>query len=112
MEDAVKGISMFAKLNVPVLGVIENMSWFACPDCGSRHEIFNSGSPAERAANMNLPFLGSIPLHPDVRTGGDTGRPVVLEKPDSEYARAFRAIAGELARRVSILAAGSGGARW
>ncbi len=111
MEDAVKGISMFGKLNVPVLGVIENMSWFSCPDCGSRHDIFNSGSPAERAASMNLPFLGAIPIHADVRAGGDTGRPVVIDKPDSPYAQAFRTIAGELARRVSILAAGTEVAR-
>ena len=102
IEDTVKGVSMFAKLNVPVLGMIENMSYFTCTGCGMRHEVFNSASAAERALALGIPFLGAIPLHPDVRIGGDSGRPVVLEKPDSEYARALSSIAGELARRVSI----------
>jgi ATP-binding protein involved in chromosome partitioning len=104
IEDAVKAIAMFAKLQVPVLGVIENMSWFECGSCGARHEIFNSASAEERALAMGLPFLGSIPLHPDVREGGDGGKPVVLAKPESAYARALSEIAGLLARRVSILA--------
>jgi ATP-binding protein involved in chromosome partitioning len=89
---------------VPVLGVIENMSWFECPSCHTRHEIFNSASAEERALAMGLPFLGSIPIHPDVRAGGDGGKPVVLEKPDSPYAKALTDIAGQLARRVSIQA--------
>jgi len=104
IEDAVKAIAMFAKLQVPVLGVIENMSWFECPSCHTRHEIFNSASAEERALAMGLPFLGSIPIHPDVRAGGDGGKPVVLEKPDSLYARSLTEIAGQLARRVSIQA--------
>ena len=102
IEDAVKAISMFGKLQVPVLGVIENMSYFVCPQCSTRHEIFNSGSPESRAAALALPFLGAIPMHPDVRAGGDHGRPVVLDKPDSDYARALSAIAGRLAQRISI----------
>ena len=104
IEDAVKAVSMFGKLNVPVLGVIENMSWFECPTCHTRHEIFNSASAEERALAMGLPFLGSIPVHPDVRAGGDEGKPVVLAKPDSPYARALSEIAGNLARRISIAA--------
>ncbi|HEY2955585.1 MAG TPA: Mrp/NBP35 family ATP-binding protein [Candidatus Eisenbacteria bacterium] len=104
IEDAVKAIAMFGKLDVPVLGVIENMSWFECPSCGARHEIFNSASSEERALAMGLPFLGAIPVHPEVRAGGDTGKPVVLSKPDSAYAKALTAIAGHLARKVSILA--------
>jgi len=105
IEDAVKAVSMFAKLQVPVLGVIENMSTFVCPECGSRHDIFNSGNPEARARELGLPFLGAIPIHPDVRRGGDTGRPIVVDSPDSGYAQAIRAIAGSLAQRVSILAA-------
>ena len=69
---------MFSKLQVPVLGVIENMSYFICPGCGQRHEIFASGTAEQRFLAMGLPFLGAIPLHPAVRAGGDEGRPVVL----------------------------------
>jgi ATP-binding protein involved in chromosome partitioning len=89
---------------VPVLGVIENMSYFECPNCRTRHEIFNSASAEERALAMGLPFLGAIPVHPDVRAGGDEGKPVVLSKPESPYAKALSGIAGNLARRISILA--------
>jgi ATP-binding protein involved in chromosome partitioning len=106
IEDGIKAISMFTKLQVPVLGLIENMSYFVCGGCGMRHEIFSSGDAAERAREMGVPFLGAVPLHPDVRVGGDQGRPVVAEKPDSEYARALIEIAGQLARRISIQAAG------
>ena len=109
IEDAVKAISMFGKLQVPVLGVIENMSYFVCPHCSARHEIFNSTSAEARALAMGLPFLGSIPLHPDVRAGGDQGKPIVLSRPDSEYAQALTDIASALARRVSIQAVGAGG---
>ncbi len=104
IEDTVKAISMFGKLQVPVLGLIENMSFFVCPNCSTRHDIFNSASAEERALAMGLPFLGSIPLHPDVRAGGDSGKPVVLAKPASDYAKAIIAIAGHLAQRVSIMA--------
>ncbi|MCC6349949.1 MAG: Mrp/NBP35 family ATP-binding protein [Candidatus Eisenbacteria bacterium] len=102
IEDAVKAIAMFDKLHVPVLGVIENMSYFVCPGCHERHDIFSSGAGQERALAMGLPFLGSIPLQPEVREGGDTGRPVVASRPDSPYALELRKIAGVLAQRVSI----------
>ncbi len=105
IEDGVKAVSMFSKLQVPVLGVIENMSFFVCQDCGHRHDIFSSGDAETRARAMGLEFLGAIPLHPAVRAGGDGGRPVVAEQPDSDYGRAFSTIAGRLAQRVSILAA-------
>lgn len=108
LEDAVKAVAMFQKLQVPVLGVIENMSWFVCPNCSARHDIFDTGRAEERALSLGLPFLGAIPLHPDVRAGGDHGEPVVLAKPDGDYARALNRIAGELARRVSIQTLGVG----
>jgi ATP-binding protein involved in chromosome partitioning len=108
IEDAIKAVSMFAKLQVPVLGVIENMSYFICSGCGMQHDIFNTGSAEERALAMGLPFLGSIPLHPEVRAGGDEGRPVVAGHPDSDYARTLARIAGALAQRVSIQAIGVG----
>jgi ATP-binding protein involved in chromosome partitioning len=102
IEDAVKAVSMFDKLQVPVLGVIENMSYFVCTNCETRHEIFASGTAERRALAMGLPFLGAIPLHESVRQGGDEGRPIVATEPDSVYGRALSTIAGELARRVSI----------
>jgi ATP-binding protein involved in chromosome partitioning len=107
IEDAVKAIAMFDKLQVPVLGVIENMSYFLCPTCETRHDIFATGTGEERALAMGLSFLGAIPLHPEVRQGGDQGRPVVLAAPDSPYGRAFAEIAGQLARRVSIQTIGA-----
>jgi ATP-binding protein involved in chromosome partitioning len=108
IEDAMKAVSMFGKLQVPVLGMVENMSYFVCSNCNARHDIFSSGEPEERARAMDIPFLGAIPLHPAVRAGGDTGRPVVIESPDSEHARAFARIAGHLAQRVSIQTLGVG----
>jgi ATP-binding protein involved in chromosome partitioning len=105
VEDAVKAVSMFAKLQVPVFGVIENMSYFVCPDCGARHDVFATGAGEERARMLGLPFLGAVPMHPDVRAGGDQGRPVVLTDPDSPHGRALSEIAGRLAQRVSIQAA-------
>ena len=108
IEDAVKAVSMFRKLEVPVLGVIENMSYFMCPNCSTRHEIFSSGGGEARASELGLPFLGAVPLHPDIRIGGDQGRPVVIEKPGSEYAICLSRIAGHLAQRVSIQTIGVG----
>ena len=102
IEDAVKAIAMFDKLQVPVLGVIENMSYFVCNKCNERHDIFNTGAGQDRALAMGLPFLGAIPLHPEVRAGGDSGRPVVADQPDSPYGTELRRIAGALAQRVSI----------
>ena len=107
IEDAVKAVSMFGKLNVPVLGVIENMSYFVCPDCGKRHDIFDSGKAEGRFLAMGLPFLGAVPLDPGVRAGGDEGHPVVLADPERETARALTRIAGHLAQRVSIQTLGA-----
>jgi ATP-binding protein involved in chromosome partitioning len=102
LEDAVKAVDLFRKLQVPVLGMIENMSVFVCPDCGARHAIFDSGRTEEQALALGVPFLGAVPLHPAVRRGGDEGRPVVVSEPASPYATALREIAGRLAQRVSI----------
>ena len=102
IEDAVKAVSMFEKLQVPVFGVIENMSHFVCHQCGTRHDVFDSGQAESRFLAMGIPFLGEVPLDPRVRAGGDEGRPVVVADPTSEIARALSAIAGRLAQRVSI----------
>ena len=109
IEDAVKAISMFDKLQVPVLGIIENMSYFVCPNCSEQHNIFSTGDGQARALAMGLPFLGALPIDPAVRSGGDTGAPVVASLPDSASAAEFRRIAGALAQRVSIQTLGAVG---
>ena len=106
---SVKAIRMFDKLSVPVLGVIENMSYFVCDQCDKRHDIFSSGDAQARALALGLPFLGAIPLESAVRLGGDTGAPVVAADPDGVTSLAFRAIAGYLAQRISITTLGSVG---
>ncbi len=107
IEDSVKAIRMFDKLSVPVLGVIENMSYFVCDQCDKRHDIFSSGDAQARALALGLPFLGALPLESAVRLGGDTGAPVVAADPDGATSLAFRAIAGHLAQRISIITLGS-----
>jgi ATP-binding protein involved in chromosome partitioning len=101
--DVVRGISMFRKVDVPILGIIENMSFFQCPHCGGRTDIFSHGGGESAARKQGVPFLGELPIDPMVRTGGDTGRPIVIEDPDSPQSRTFMEIAGNLAARVSSL---------
>jgi ATP-binding protein involved in chromosome partitioning len=107
IEDGVKAVSMFEKLQVPILGVIENMSHFVCTHCGTRHDIFDTGKAEARFLALGVPYLGAIPLDPGVRSAGDEGRPVVLADPQRETARALAEIAGHLARRVSIQTIGA-----
>ncbi len=103
LSDARRGLVAFRQLNVPVLGIIENMAYFIAPDTGKRYEIFGYGG-AERAANeLNVPFLGRLPLDQRVREGGDVGKPIVATDPDSETAQAFRELAQRLAAQVSML---------
>jgi len=99
LEDAIKGLLMFQKVNVPILGVIENMSYFVCPHCGERTDIFDNGQTAKECERLHVPFLGEIPLDPSIRRGGDEGRPVLTIAPDSAQARAFRDIAERLLPR-------------
>ena len=91
--DARKGLNMFRKVNVPLLGIIENMSYFLCPSCGERADIFGSGGAKAEAEKLGKPFLGGIPLHMDIRSTSDSGKPVVASDPDSEHAKIFRDIA-------------------
>ncbi|HET9327190.1 MAG TPA: Mrp/NBP35 family ATP-binding protein [Candidatus Eisenbacteria bacterium] len=107
IEDGVKAVSMFEKLQVPILGVIENMSHFVCTHCGTRHDIFDTGKTEARFLALGVPYLGGIPLDPGVRAAGDEGRPVVVAEPERETARALTQIAGHLARRVSIQTIGA-----
>ena len=91
--DARKGLNMFRKVNVPVLGLVENMSTFVCPHCGERSDIFGHGGARSEAARLGVPFLGEVPLTLSIRETSDTGRPVVATAPASPAAEAFRAIA-------------------
>ncbi|MHC4924012.1 MAG: Mrp/NBP35 family ATP-binding protein [Planctomycetota bacterium] len=100
--DVRKGADMFRKLNVPVLGVVENMSTFICPECGTQADIFDRGGGERAAGEWSVPFLGGIPIDPKVRAGGDSGVPVVLTHPESEVADSFRAVARAVAGRVSV----------
>ncbi len=95
-----KGIAMFQKVNVPILGIVENMSYFTTPE-GQRIEIFGHGGGANEAKRQNLPFLGEIPLYPEIRMGGDMGKPVVVSHPEQPAAKAFIAIADGLRHRWS-----------
>ena len=100
--DVRRALRMFETVAVPVLGVVENMSYFIAPDTGIRYNIFGEGGGQKLAEQYGVPFLGSIPLGLDVRAGGDSGVPVVVSQPDSPQARAFRRVAEEVARQVSI----------
>jgi len=97
LADARRGAAMFGQVGVPVLGVVENMSYFCCPNCGHRAEIFGHGGAADEAARLGVPFLGEIPLLLDVRAAGDAGTPVVVSAPDSPAALAFAALAARVA---------------
>ena len=101
---AVKALQMFRKLNVTPLGLIENMSWYVCPSCGHRHEIFSHGGAASAAKRLGVPFLGAIPLEESIRQDADSGTPVVISRPESAGAKAFVEIASQVAARTSIQA--------
>jgi ATP-binding protein involved in chromosome partitioning len=90
--DARRGLAMFKKVGVPVLGIVENMSYFQCPHCGTRSDIFGHGGARHEAEKLGVPFLGEIPLHMSIRTTSDAGTPVVDSEPDGEHAAIYRAI--------------------
>jgi ATP-binding protein involved in chromosome partitioning len=102
LSDVRRAVKMFEQVNVPVLGVIENMSYFIAPDTGNKYEIFGKGGGQKLADEYGLNFLGEVPLGMEVREGGDTGTPVVVSAPDSPQSAAFRHVAEEVARQVSI----------
>jgi ATP-binding protein involved in chromosome partitioning len=99
--DARKGLAMFRKVNVQVLGVIENMSLFVCPHCGKTSEIFKHGGGRRTAEQLGVPFLGDIPIDPAIVAGGDAGTPIVASHPESAAARAFVAVATAVAKQVA-----------
>ena len=91
--DVRRGVTMFQEVNVPVLGVIENMSYYICRKCGTRHEIFAHGGGARLAHDLGVPFLGELPMVRELREGGDNARPLVAVRPDHPIAAEFRSIA-------------------
>ena len=92
---------MFRKVSIPVLGVIENMSYFLCPDNGKRYDIFGHGGARAKAEEMGVPFLGELPLDPRVAQCGDAGEPIVRKYPDAPVARAYADLAGKVLKAVS-----------
>ena len=102
---AVKAIGMFEKLNVPIIGVVENMSHFICPNCNDKHYIFGDGGAKKISEQFNIPFLGEIPLNSGIMSGSDLGKPIMISNPDSPSAEAFRVSAKNIAAQCSILAA-------
>jgi len=102
ISDVRRAVKMFEQVNVPVLGVIENMSYFIAPDTGNRYDIFGSGGGKKLADEYGLNLLGQVPLGMEVRESGDRGVPVVISAPDSPQSQAFRRVAEEVARQVSI----------
>ena len=96
---------MFQKVNVPILGIIENMSYYICGKCGERTEIFSYGGGERAADKLGIPFLGRVPIDPAIRVGGDMGLPLVVANPDSPQAKAFMDIASRIAARISVLTA-------
>ena len=118
LADAIKGVTMFRKVGVPILGIVENMSFFHCPQCGSRTDVFGHGGGQREATRLEAPFLGEIPLDAAIREGGDSGRPVVTSDPASALAGSFLSLADKVLHALAGQqgetpdAAGSGVLGW
>ncbi|MEI9804591.1 MAG: Mrp/NBP35 family ATP-binding protein [Pseudolabrys sp.] len=98
--DARRGVAMFKRVNVPVLGVVENMSYFLCPECGTRSDIFSHGGARHEAERLGVPFLGEVPLHMTIREKSDAGLPVVATEPDGPHAKIYRDIAARVLEQI------------
>ena len=105
MNVAVKALGMFSKLNVPIVGVIENMSYLECPHCSEHISVFGKGGGQKISEKFGIPFLGEIPLSPQIMEGSDKGKPVIVSDPDSIQANALRKVAKTIAGRISVIAA-------
>jgi ATP-binding protein involved in chromosome partitioning len=103
--DARRGLAMFKKVNVPVLGIVENMSYFQCPHCGTRSDIFGHGGARHEAEKLGVPFLGEIPLHMSIRATSDSGNPVVHSEPDGPHAAIYRAIGAKVRDQLQVVIA-------
>lgn len=106
--DARKGLNMFKRVDVPVLGIVENMSYFLCPDCGSRHDIFGHGGARAEAERLDVPFLGEIPLTMKIRETSDAGTPIVVSDPEGPMAAIYRDIASKVMSAIESPGAASG----
>jgi ATP-binding protein involved in chromosome partitioning len=104
LADSRRAVRMYQKLSIPVLGLIENMSYFVCPSCGHESDIFGRGGGEKAAEQLGVPYLGGIPIYQPIRVGGDTGQPLVVSDPESPASRAFFAAAEQTAAQVSIAA--------
>jgi ATP-binding protein involved in chromosome partitioning len=104
VSDVRKAVAMFRQLNIPILGVVENMSYFVCGHCSERTEIFGTGGGRRMSEEMKIPFLGEVPIDTRVRSGGDEGQPIVAAAPDAPAAQALAEIAGKVAAQISVQA--------
>jgi len=102
LSDTRRAVAMYRKLNIPPLGVVENMSYFLCPNCSHESDIFGRGGGEQMATDLSIPFVGRIPIYQPIREGGDRGVPIVISEPDSPAAKAFMAAAEQTAAQVSI----------
>ena len=100
--DAVKGVNMFKRVDVPILGIVENMSYYVCEKCGTRADIFGHEGARKTADSLGVPFLGEIPLHIDIRTNADNGTPIVVSKPDSPHTKAYLEIAAKVKAELGL----------
>ena len=100
--DARKGLNMFRKVNVPVLGIVENMSYFLCPSCGERSDIFGSGGARREAERLGVPFLGEVPLHMSIRENSDAGKPVIAVDPAGPHAKSYCSIAKNIWQEIEV----------
>ena len=108
LEDARKAINMFEQVRVPIIGVVENMSYLNCPHCHEPIDVFSHGGGKRTAESMNVPFLGELPLHPEIRIGGDTGNPIALGGVNSLIAESFSSLATRVAQRAAEFRARKG----
>ena len=104
LEDVYRGVRMFEQVKVPILGIVENMSYFTCRSCGHREEVFDHGGGRRAAAKYEVPFLGEVPIYAEIRAAGDRGVPIVVADPKSKAAEAFRSIARATAAQLSTRA--------
>ena len=102
MIDADKGVKMFQQVKVPLLGIVENMSYFVCDGCDKKHHIFKNGGGKTLAETFKIPFIGEIPIISEVVTGGDSGVPILLSDPQSPASVAYTQLAGQVAAQLSI----------